>query len=149
MANPTFSSAAIIIRGMEKHSISGNFLGAVAGVNPSLLSQYLNGKKNLSDSLAQHLLRTLETIDELAKRCHPVPVTFHPLLADKFKVILKDFEKRKLLVSVVYVGGTETPEDIVRAALSLSEALSVLAGENPEAPIEPLSEQKMENVNVP
>jgi len=122
-----FSPATVVGTFLKTHAIPQETFAGIVGLSTGSVSEILSGKKELPSDTAERWLDTLKIVKEFLSRCGPVPVNWHPRTSLTWKKILRDFEHRQLLVSVVSLkqDSTDSPE-VIRAAQELEGAMQIL-----------------------
>jgi hypothetical protein len=117
-----YSPASTVGQFLKQHQIPQETFAGIVGLSTGATSEFLTGKKELPSNLAERWLETIATMRSFIERIAPLPINWHPRLGSVLKNILRDFEKRQLLVSVVDLGPKTTVSDeIARAASYLAD----------------------------
>ena len=124
----SFSPARRLLEALNRLQIPQAFFAIVVGTSTATLSKYLNGLWTSGEADIKWL-QQIKLIEELIRVSLPLHLNFHPRHGESFKKILRDFEKRQLLISVVDLGPQrQVSEDIRKAAEFLADALYPLEG---------------------
>jgi len=116
-----YSPASQVGKFLRDNFIPQETFAGIVGVSTGALSEYLNGKRDLSNGLGESWLHTTEVMKDFMERSRPIPINWHPRLVKEFKKILHDFEHRQLLVSVVDIGPQSTvSNEVAKAAQDLA-----------------------------
>jgi len=127
--SPAYNPVSTINKFLRERNIPQEFFAGVVGVSAGTMSEYLSGKR--TNQKEAEWLNTIKVIDELMERVKPLHLNLHPRLAKEFRTILRDFENRQLLVSVVDLGPTSSvSDDVARKASDLEQAMRALSGQD-------------------
>ena len=76
-----------IYRRLNDLSISSNFFADLTGTSRGQMSGYLSGAKKLQNGEGERLEAVAKSLDQLAKKCGPIPVAFKDV--DVIRELLK------------------------------------------------------------
>jgi len=95
----SFSVESRLQRKMDRLGITADFLSVLAGIPASRLSQAFRGIRALDNAQGSVLERLIDSLEELANRAAPLPLSFKNPAA--IKEVLKKVDDGYLRIAVV------------------------------------------------
>jgi predicted transcriptional regulator len=129
MSVATYDAMNIIAVKFRSRGISANQFAALVGVSNATMSRWIGGEIKPSEEQARLLKSTVEAVDHLFNRLHPIkPDLSSP---ENARTVLKLFRENKLWVGIHAVGYDEalhlTREEIEAAQMNFEAGIAALA----------------------
>jgi transcriptional regulator with XRE-family HTH domain len=129
MSVATYDAMNIIAVKFRSRGISANQFAALVGVSNATMSRWISGEIKPSDEQTRLLRSTVEAIDYLFNKLHPIRPDFSS--AENARTVLKLVRDKKLWVGIHAVGYEEalhlTRDEIETAQTNFEAGIAALA----------------------